>query len=144
QAAEEILYQMAPFVEVTVVVARAERVGLRGDHGLDARLLQKVHDAFLGVVGLVGDHRVHSLQQTGQEDVGTVEVVRLARREVKGSGGAHGVARLVDVGGWRALALADEVSLGVSFFCAPPRGGGRGQWWRRSWRSRCRYRSTGR
>ncbi len=77
QVSEEVLDQMASFVEMEFRFSRGEAFGFLGNHGGDLHLLKPSNDAFLGVVSFVGDQGVF-LTDLLQKRVCTLQILGIA------------------------------------------------------------------
>ena len=66
--AEEVLNEMAGFVQLLVILSRSSALTPRRNHDLDTGLFQRLNDPVVGVIGLVGDHRAGA--QMGQQNIG--------------------------------------------------------------------------
>jgi hypothetical protein len=75
---EEILDEMARLIEFLVELARQASVGFRWDDHAFARFLERFDDAFVRVVGLVGDQLVRF--EGRDEVVGAGQIMRLSAR----------------------------------------------------------------
>src|SRR5690349_11840273 len=116
QLGEEILDQVACFVEVLVVGARLLAVRLGRDHRGLAGLLQGSEHALLGVERLVGDQRGRG--QVRQQRLRTLQVVRLPRREGEAGRVAERVHERMDLGAQAAAAAPDRL-VAAPFLTAP-------------------------
>jgi hypothetical protein len=113
---EEVLDQVACFVEVTIVIPRPSALCPRRDHRGLAGGGQRRDDAFVGVKSLVSDQRV-SLHRW-QEVIGPDQIMGLPAGQEE----AHGIAQRIDQGvDFRAqpAARAPDRLVLAGFFWAP-------------------------
>jgi hypothetical protein len=80
---EEVFDQVARAVEVGVVLAPLGAVDLGGDGDFDAGGFEDIDHALLRVVGAIGEQRPEPADGFGQQRIGAVEVVEMARRQVE-------------------------------------------------------------
>ena len=113
---EEVLDQVTRLVQVAVVRARVLAIGLGRDHRRLARLCEWFDHPRFGVERLVGDQRVG--RKVGQQDVGTLQIVRLPRRQRETGRVTERVDRGVDLGAQATPATPDGFIAAV-FFAAP-------------------------
>lgn len=116
ELAEEVLDQVARFVERFVVGPRRRAAALGRDHRQLAGGGERFDHPGIGVECLVGNQRVGG--KRGQEGVGTLQVVRLAGREQEADRVAERIDQGVDLGAQPAFAAADRLVF-AGFFCAP-------------------------
>ena len=116
ELAEEVLDQVACLVEVLVVGARYRAIDLGRDHRDLVGGGERLDHPGIGVERLVGEQGVGG--ERGQEGVGTLQVVRLARREQEADRVAERIDQGVDLGTQPAFAAADRLVF-AGFFCAP-------------------------
>src|SRR5690348_13741618 len=116
QFGAEVLDQMARLVEVLVVRAQLLAVRLGRDHGRLACPRERLEHSLLGIVGLVGDQRGSG--EVGRQSIGTVEVVRLPRREGEAGRVAERVDQGVDLRAQAAAAAPDRL-VATPFLTAP-------------------------
>ena len=90
--AEEILDQMARFVEFSVKFARYDPVWPGRDDGGFASRRQWVKYSAIGIEGAVGDQQIGG--HVRQQRIGAGQVVRVSRRQQQ----AHRIAERVDQG----------------------------------------------
>lgn len=126
EAGEEILDQMAPFVEVSVECARLDGVRSGGNHDVDAGFAERLHHALLRVIGFVGDQRARRLGQPSKQHVGSGKIVRLAGRQMETGWIAERVAGRVNFRAQPPFASAEAFGLRAPFF-APA-----ACWWART------------
>jgi len=107
QPSEEVLDQVAGFVEILVVGARLLAVGLGRDHGGLAGPFERLEHALLGVERLISNHRTGL--DLGQQGIGAFEVVRLPGREREAGRIAECVDRGVDLRRQATLAAPDRL-----------------------------------
>ena len=105
---EEVLDQVARAVEVGVVLSAAGAVDLGGDGDFDAGGFEDIDHAFLGIVSAIGEQGAESADDLGQQRIGTVEVVEMARRQVEGDRVAQRIAQRVQLGAQSAFAPPDR------------------------------------
>src|SRR3954467_5070851 len=117
QPGEEVLDQVACFVEVLIVGARLLAVRLGRDHGGLAGPRERPEDALLGVERLVGDQRVRG--QVRRQRVRALQVVRLSRREREPGRVAERVDGGVALGAQPAPAAPDRLVAPAAFLTAP-------------------------
>ena len=116
EAAEEILDQVALFVEGFVVDALVESAALgRDDRGLSRRR-QRANHADIGIEGFVGDQNVGD--HARQKGVGSVQIVSLAWCEEKLQRISHSINQRVDFGAQAPFASPDRLVRAV-FLSAP-------------------------
>lgn len=109
EAAEEVLRQVAPCVEVPVDLAPFLAVPCGWDHDLHVACGERCDHALLRIVGLVRDDRLGVPRGVRKQGVGAFEVVRLPRGEMEAGRVAEGVARRVDLGAQPSPAPADAL-----------------------------------
>src|SRR3954471_19504733 len=117
QLGEEVLDQVACFVEILIVGARLLAVRLGRDHRGPAGLRERPEDALLGVERLVGDQRGRG--QVRQQRVRALQVVRLPRREGEPGRVAERVHERMDPGAQAAAAAPDRLVAPAAFSGAP-------------------------
>ena len=110
--AEEILDQVALFVEFPIEFARRQAVWSRWDDGGFASRRQGGEDATIGIEGAVGDQQIGG--HIRQQRIGPGQVVRLSRRQQEAQRIAERVDQGVDLGAQAAAAAAKRLVL--SFF----------------------------
>ena len=93
---KEVLDQVAGLVEVLIIVPPCFAGYFWRNDRLDPRRLQPVDDPFIDVISLVCDEDV-GLNLTNQ-NIGTVQIARLSRRQVKAQRIAEGIAKRMDLG----------------------------------------------
>ncbi len=94
KSGEEVFDQVARFVEFPVIGAGILAVAAGRNHEGLARLFQRVNHAFVGIVGFVGNHGVRL--DLGKQEIGSVQIVRLAGRQSEVGGIAQGIHGSVD------------------------------------------------
>ena len=102
---EEVLDQVACFVEFLVVFALYFSVCLGRDDSLFSGLLQGFEYPLVGVEALVGDHRIGF--ELRQQHIGPVQFAGLAFGEIKAERVAERIDSGVDLGAQAALAASD-------------------------------------
>ena len=107
EAGEEVLDQMARLVQRPVMIARLFAPGARGDHHRFAFVDQRLDQSGLGVIGLVGNEGLP--RRVLEQDIGALQVVALAGREVKARRIAQGIDRGVNLGAQSASAASDRL-----------------------------------
>ena len=90
------------------VLSGRDRGGFSGGGG-------RRDDAFVGIVGFVGDQQVGG--HLWQQSIGPGQIVHLARGQEKAKRVAEGIDEGVDLGGYSALAAAERLIF--IFFGAP-------------------------
>jgi hypothetical protein len=100
-----------------IVGSRGLTSGHRGDYRRLAGTLQRLDDALVGIEGFVGQQSIGV--DLRKEDVGAVEVVSLARRQMKGGRIAQGIDSGVDLGAQPPSAEPDRLFGLTVFFRAP-------------------------
>ena len=100
-------------VEVLIVVAWGGSVGFGGnDHDL-ARLLPWLDHPFLSIKGLIGNDRIRI--KAREQGIGSLQIMRLSRCEMKAGRVAQCIAGGVDFGGQAPFATPDRF-----LFTMPP------------------------
>jgi hypothetical protein len=102
---EEVLDQVARFVEFFIVFPLHFSVRFGRDDGLFSSLLQGFEHPLVGVKALVGDHRVGF--QLRQQDICPVQLTGLAFGEMETQRIAERIDRGVDLGAQSAFAATD-------------------------------------
>jgi hypothetical protein len=135
--AEEVLDQVARFVELAVKLVRCRSVVPGWDDGGFAGGGERPDNAMIGVKGLVGDHQIglHLRQQR----IGAVEVVGLPPGQQKPQRIAERVDQRVDFCAQPAAAAANRLII-VFFWGRRRCADGRAQWCCRSSHIRYRHR----
>jgi hypothetical protein len=105
---EEVLDQVARAVEVWVVLSAVGTVDFGGDGDFNTGGFEDVDHALLGIVGAVGEQRAEPADYPGQQRVGAVEIVKMARRQVERDRVAEGIAQRVKLGAQSAFASPDR------------------------------------
>lgn len=95
EASEEIFDKVASFVQVPIVIARLFARGSRRNHHRFAFAQQRLDHAGLGVVGLVGNDGL--ALGVAEQNIGSIQVMGLSRREMKSRGIAQRIDRGVDL-----------------------------------------------
>ena len=113
---EEVLDQVARFIEVAIVIPGPSAICPRRDHGRLAGGGQRRDDAFVGVESLVSDQRV-SLHRW-QEVIGPDQIMGLPAGQEKAHGIAQRIDQGVDFGAQPAARAPDRLAL-AGFFGAP-------------------------
>ncbi len=113
---EEILDQMSGFVQFFIVCTRLFPVFLWRDDALDACLFQQIKNALLRVIGFVGQKCLHACEKIRQQGIGSFQIVRLPRCEMKTGWITQGVARRVNFCGQPALAAPDALLRVIPLF----------------------------
>ena len=90
-------------------------VYLGGDDDLDPASVEDIDDTLLCIIGAVREQCAETPDHLGQEGIGTVEIVQVARCQVEGDRIAECIAQRVQLGAQSAFAAPDR-------FCgvAPP------------------------
>lgn len=109
---EELLNQVTRPVQMLVVFTELFAAALGRNHDALARILQGIDDPFLGIVGFVGDDG--GAWRAGQQGIGTFEIMRLARRQVKAGRIAQRIDGSMDLRAQPAATASDR------FSCSPP------------------------
>jgi hypothetical protein len=112
ELAEEILDQMAFFVEFAIELARRQAVWPRRDYGGFASRRQPVEDSAIGIESAICDQQVGGHMR--QQRIGPGQVVRLSRRQQQAQRIAERVDQRMDLGAQTAAAAAKRLVL--SFF----------------------------
>ena len=102
--AEEILDQVALFVEFSIEFARPQAVWSRRDYGGFASRRQQVEDAAIGIEGAIGDQQVGGHMR--QQGISPGQVVRLSRRQQEAQRIAERVDQRMDLCAQTAAAAA--------------------------------------
>ena len=110
--AEEILDQVALFVEFSIELAGRRAVWSRRDYGGFASRRQPVEDTAIGIKGAIGDQQVGGHMR--QQRINPSQVVRLSRRQQKAQRITERVDQRMDLGAQTAAAAAKGLVL--SFF----------------------------
>ena len=113
---EEVLDQMACFVEISVVIAGRLPVRLGRDHCGLASSSERHDDPLSGVECLIGDQRVGL--HRGQQMIGANEVVSLSTGQEKADWIAESIDQRMDLGAQSAAGSPDRLVL-AGFFWAP-------------------------
>lgn len=111
---EELLNQMTRPVQVLVVFAPLFAATLGRNHDAFARVVQWINDPFLGIVRFVGDDG--GGWRVGQQGIGTFQIMRLPRRQVKSGRIAQSIDGGMDFRAQPAAAAPDRFSFGPLFF----------------------------
>ena len=102
--AEEILDQMALFVEFAIEVARRQTVWSRRDYSGFASRRQRVEHSTIGIEGAICDQQVGG--HVRQQCISPGQVVRLSRRQQQVQRIAERVDQRMDLGAQTAAAAA--------------------------------------
>jgi len=113
---EEVLDQVARFIEMPIEPAGHPSVGLGRNHGGFALGNQRLDDPFVGVECLFGDQ--HLGLHVRQKVVGTDQIVRLATGQVEADRIAERIDQGMDLGAQPAARAPDRLVLAI-FFLAP-------------------------
>lgn len=105
---EEVFDEMACAVEAGVMLAPEGAIDLGGDGDFDAGGLEDIDHAFLSVVSAIGEQGAEPADDFGQQRIGTVEVVEMARCQMEGDRVAERVAQSVQLGAQSAFAAPDR------------------------------------
>ena len=92
---EEIFDQVPPFVHLFIIRTLFGTVGFGGNHHLAIGGFQFGNHAFYGIIGLVGQKSPNRLKIV-QKSISPVQIMGLARGQVKTRGIAQSVARGVN------------------------------------------------
>jgi len=109
---EEILDQVALFVEFAIELAWRRAVWSRRDYGGFAGRGQRVEDPAIGIEGAICDQQVGGHMR--QQRIGPGQVVRLTRRQQKAQRIAERVDQRMDLAAQTAATAAEGLVL--SFF----------------------------
>lgn len=109
ELAEEILDQVALFVEFSIEVAWRQAVWSRRDYGGFASCRQGVEYSAIGIEGAICDQQVGGHMR--QQRIGPGQVVRLSRRQQKAQRIAERVDQRMDLGAQTAAAAAKGLVL---------------------------------
>ena len=104
ELAEEILDQVALFVEFSIEFARPHAVWSRRDDGGFASRRQRVEYSAIGIEGPICDQQVGGHMR--QQRIGPGQVVRLSRRQQEAQRIAERVDQRMDLGAQTAAAAA--------------------------------------
>ena len=104
ELAEEILDQVALFVEFSIEFARRQAVWSRRDDGGFASRRQRVEYSAIGIEGAIGDQQVGGHMR--QQRIGPGQIVRLSRRQQEAQRIAERVDQRMDLGAQTAAAAA--------------------------------------
>jgi len=113
---EEILDEMAFFVEVPVELARHAPVGFWWDDDTLAGLLERFDDALVRVIGLIGDQLLGFERR--YEVVGARQIMRLSAGQMEPGRIAERIDSGVDLRAQPAAGSSDRLIL-TGFFWAP-------------------------
>jgi hypothetical protein len=113
---EEVLDQVTGRVEVSIELPLLLPIGLRWDRHLLAGGSHRLDDAFIGVIGLVGDERFGV--EVGQEFIGSHQIMGLAAGQIKVGRITERVNACEDLCAQSAARAADSLVFAV-FFWAP-------------------------
>ena len=102
--AEEILDQVALFVEFSIEFARHQAVWSRRDDGGFASRCQRVEYAAIGIEGAICDQQVGGHMR--QQRISPGQIVRLSRRQQEAQRIAERVDQRMDLGAQTAAAVA--------------------------------------
>lgn len=111
--AEEILDEVALFVQFFVEGARVFAVALGRDHGSFSGGEKRFHHALVGVVSLVRQQHVGCHQR--HQRVGAIQIVRLSRRQIEGERIAKRIGQTMDFSAQTAFAASDRLVFVVFF-----------------------------
>jgi len=98
---EEVLNQVARFIEFLVVLSLYLAISFGRDDSLFACQLQGFEHPLVGVEALVGDHRIGF--ELGQQHIGAIQIAGLAFGEME----AERIDGGVDIGAQPAFAASD-------------------------------------
>ena len=116
---------MARFIAFFVVFPLLDAVGCQRNDALNIGLLQKVKGAHFGIEGLIRQQGFCFFKNPKQENMRTLQIMRLSRQEMDACGIAQSIAGGVDLSGQSALAapdrflLADVLGLLIPLLRAP-------------------------
>jgi hypothetical protein len=112
ELAEEILDQVALFVEFSIELARHQTVWSRRDYGGFASRRQRAEYSAIGIEGAICDQQVGGHMR--QQRISPGQVVRLSRRQQEAQRIAERVDQRMDLGAQPAAAAAE--CLVLNFF----------------------------
>ena len=120
QLGEEVFNQVARFIEFFVVFSLFDAIGFWRDDDVDARFFQEINHSFIRIKGFVREQRLYFFKNAGQTNIRSIQIVRLAGREMKARGIAERIATRMDLGRQTALAAAYGLSGAGVFGFLPP------------------------
>ena len=106
---EEILDEVARFIEVWIKVGRCPAIWSGRDYRRFAGRCQRLADPRVSVKGLVGDQRIGG--DLRQQRISADQIVRLPRRQQESQRVAEGVDQGMDFGAQPAAAAANRLVL---------------------------------
>ena len=106
---EEILDQVALFVEFSIEFARRQAVWSGRDYGGFASRYQRVEDSAIGIEGAICDQQVGG--HVRQQRISPGQVVRLSRRQQEAQRIAERVDQRMNLGAQTAAAAAKRLVL---------------------------------
>lgn len=83
-------------------------VDLGGDGDFDTSGLEDVDHTFLSIISAIGEQGAEPTDDFGQQRIGTVQIVQMARRQVERDRVAERIAQSVQLGAQSAFAPSDR------------------------------------
>lgn len=90
------------------MLATVGTVDFGGDDDLDIAGKQDIDDAFLGIIGAVGEQGAKAADDMGQQGICSMQIMEMALRQVEGDRVAKRIAQCVELAAQSAFAAADR------------------------------------
>ena len=81
---EEVLDEVAGAIQIGIVLAPEGAVDLGRDCGCNACAFKDIDHPFLGIVGAIGEQCAEPADHLWQQGIGSVQIMKVARREMEG------------------------------------------------------------
>jgi hypothetical protein len=98
------------------VVAAVGAIDFGGDDDFDIAGQQDINDAFLGIIGAVGEQGAEAADDLGQQGVGPMKIMKVSLRQVEGDRVAERITQCVQLAAQSAFAAADRFCFEVPPF----------------------------